>query len=249
MEYNTLFAKSFSRYEQKKFGFTALLGSLIILISIFSVSTFLSSSTNFEFASVNACGSSNTRSPPQESIRIKHAREGGPFISLPAPFSIAEAEEIKQEMKPVCNVFEARSDFCNIDGEIRVHGNSSTIYFASSQVGGLAGNESWRLRPYARKTDLTAMGSVTQLSVKPITANQIAPGCSVNHSVPAVVFSIGGYSGNHFHDFADILVPLYVTSRQFDGEVQFLVTNAKAFWLTKYQTVLKALSRYDNQHG
>ncbi|KAF9602415.1 hypothetical protein IFM89_027544 [Coptis chinensis] len=250
MEYNTIFAKSFSRHEQKKLGVTAFLGSLIILLSIFTV--FRPSFRHLPILNLRVSMRAglamlmfeDTRSSPQESIPIKHAGEGGPFISLPAPF-IAEAEEIKQEMKPVCNVFEERSDFCNIDGHIRVHGNSSTIYFASSQVGGWAGNESWRLRPYARKTDLTAMGSVTQLSVKPITANQIAPSCSVNHSVPAVVFSIGGYSGNHFHDFADILVPLYVTSRQFDGEVQFLITNVKAFWLLKYQTALKALSRYD----
>nr|GLL47539.1 uncharacterized protein LOC109163084 [Ipomoea trifida] len=36
--------------------------------------------------------------------------------------------------------------------------------------------------------------------------------CTRNHNVPAVVFSTAGYSGNLFHDFSDLLIPLYLTS-------------------------------------
>ncbi|PIA35656.1 hypothetical protein AQUCO_03500185v1 [Aquilegia coerulea] len=207
MEYNTIFAKSFSRYEQKKFGFTAFLGSLIILLSIFTV---------FK--------------PSFHRLPILNLR-----VSMHAGLAMLMFEDSSSP---------PQQDFCDIDGDIRIHGNSSTIYFTSSQVGMLAGNETWRLRPYARKGDNTAMGSVSELSVRRITDYQVAPSCTLNHSVPVIVFSTGGYSGNHFHDFADILVPLFATSRQYDGEVQFFVTNVKSFWLHKYKVILEALSRY-----
>lgn len=70
------------------------------------------------------------------------------------------------------------------------------------------------------------------------------PTCSVQHSVPAVVFSAGGFLGNFFHDFTDVLVPLFATSRHFRGEVQFLVTDFNPKWIAKYKPVLDQLSRY-----
>ncbi|KAF5188326.1 Alpha-1,3-arabinosyltransferase XAT2 [Thalictrum thalictroides] len=304
MEYNTIFAKSFSRYEQKKFGITAFLGSLIILLSIFTV--FKPSFHRLPILNLRVSMHAglamlmfeDSSSPPQQGdiikpdiatdvIKqeiaedvIKQEVLGGGLKqetakdvmkqevaediikqNIAKDASKQEVSEdvleqepakdvIKQEVaedvpKPVCNVFEPRSDFCNIDRNIRIHGNSSTIYFTSSQMGIVAGNETWRIRPYARKGDNTAMGAVSELSVRKIIDNQVTPSCTINHKVPAIVFSTGGYAGNHFHDFADVLVPLFVTARQFDGEVQFLVTNVKSFWLHKYKVILEALSRYE----
>lgn len=69
--------------------------------------------------------------------------------------------------------------------------------------------------------------------------------CNQNHSVPAILFSNGGYAGNIFHDFSDIIIPLYINSRQFNGQVQFVITNKQSWWINKYQNILKKLSRYD----
>ncbi|KAI3858740.1 hypothetical protein MKX03_033693 [Papaver bracteatum] len=142
---------------------------------------------------------------------------------------------------PVCNVFEPRSDFCEIEGDIRVEGKSSSIHFTSST------NESWRIKPYARKGDNRAMKDVTELSIKSFLENDKqaeAPDCNINHNTPAIIFSIGGYAGNQFHAFTEILLPLYLTSHHFHQEVQFLVTNSQPYWLRKYEPIIKQLSRY-----
>ena len=64
-------------------------------------------------------------------------------------------------------------------------------------------------------------------------------------SVPAILFSQGGYTGNHFHDFSDVIIPLYLTSRQYNGEVQFLITDKRPWWIAKFKAILKNLSRYE----
>ncbi|KAK3009232.1 hypothetical protein RJ639_014769 [Escallonia herrerae] len=52
-------------------------------------------------------------------------------------------------------------------------------------------------------------------------------------------------SGNHFHSFTDVLIPLFLTSREFNGEVQFLVSDFRPSWTSKYRKVLEKLSRYE----
>ncbi|KAF8407737.1 hypothetical protein HHK36_006872 [Tetracentron sinense] len=226
MMYDTIFLKSFSRYERKKLGYGALLGCLIITLSLFTVlkpywgplpilNLQLSMSTGLTMLMVQDTSSS---------------------------VGLVEESETKEEIKPLCNVLEPRSDFCEIKGDIRIHGNSSTIFVASSQMGIPARNETWSIRPYARKGDETAMGQVTKLSVKLLLGHEEAPHCTINHSIPAIVFSLGGYAGNHFHDFSDVVIPLFLTSRQFHGEVQFLLTDTKSVWITKFQIILKQLS-------
>ncbi|KAL6007384.1 hypothetical protein ACLOJK_032881 [Asimina triloba] len=138
-----------------------------------------------------------------------------------------------------------------MQGDIRLQGNSSNIFFIPSpQMGNVwAGNmtDSWKIKPYARKGDRFAMGHVTEFSLMPLAAGKFvdAPNCTANHSNPAIIFSITGYTGNLFHDFTDVLIPLFITSRQFHGDVQFVVTDAKPWWVRKYEPILKQLSRYE----
>ncbi|XP_059306442.1 uncharacterized protein LOC132057870 [Lycium ferocissimum] len=110
-----------------------------------------------------------------------------------------------------------------INGDTRIHGNSSTIFFVSTDQLAAEKNIAWSIRPYAIKRDNRAMGSVTNLTVKKVHLSQQIPICTRNYIVPAVVFSTKGYAGNHFHDFTDVLIPLFQTSRRFNGEVQFLI--------------------------
>lgn len=117
------------------------------------------------------------------------------------------------------------------------------MFISSSESAGI--NSSWIIRPYARKADSTAMNRVKEWAVKSVTSGQKLPKCTQNHSVPAILFSNGGYAGNHFHDFTDIILPLYFTSRQFNGEVQFLVTNKEYYWIEKFRKLLQKLSNYD----
>lgn len=105
-------------------------------------------------------------------------------------------------------------------------------------------NSTLFIRPYTRKEDGNAMSRVREWSVKP--SNGIPQiQCIQNHSVPAVLFSLGGYSLNNYHDYTDIVIPLYSTARLFDGQVKFLVTNGNPLWISKFKILLQKLSNYD----
>lgn len=136
-----------------------------------------------------------------------------------------------------------------MDGDIRIHGNSSTIFIRPSSNSNQTNihfisnvNNSWTIKPYARKGDEGAMQSV-----RPFKFSQEMPQyySTQNHNVPAIVFSTGGYTGNNFHDFSDVVIPLYLTSRKFNGEVQFLIADKNIRWTTKFRKVLDNLSKYE----
>ncbi|KAL9374998.1 hypothetical protein Peur_031877 [Populus x canadensis] len=147
-------------------------------------------------------------------------------------------------IEPLCTLM-GRSDFCEIKGDIRIDGKSYAVFIVSSETDILtAENTSWSIRPYARKGDQAAMGAVREWTVKLVTGASDIPQCTQNHSVPAILFSAGGYAGNHFHAFTDVILPLFLTSRPYNGEVQFLITNGRPAWISKFETIMKALSRY-----
>lgn len=100
------------------------------------------------------------------------------------------------------------------------------------------------VRPYARKTDSVCMDHVTQVTLLTSTDTSY-PSCQVTHTVPAIVFSTGGFSTNLFHDFNDIIIPLYLTSRHFQSQLKFVVTDFKPSWIFKYRQILTHLSAYD----
>ncbi|OAY68656.1 Protein O-linked-mannose beta-1,4-N-acetylglucosaminyltransferase 2 [Ananas comosus] len=147
--------------------------------------------------------------------------------------------------KPVCYESSRRSDTCEARGDIRVHGASQTVYVYPMQ-------QEWKIKPYARKHDPFALDYVKQWSIKPFfsgagsaAATPTPPECTVNSSVPALVFSNGGFTGNLFHDYTDVLVPVFITSYQFRGEVQFLVSSLKSWWVNKFILIFKQLSNYE----
>ncbi|KAI9381019.1 hypothetical protein POPTR_015G042200v4 [Populus trichocarpa] len=157
----------------------------------------------------------------------------------------ADAATMNEKIELRCNIM-GRSEFCEIKGDIRIDGNSSTAFIVSSETDILtAENTSWSIRPYARKEALGEKDFARKWSVKLVTDRPDIPRCTRNHSVPAILFSVGGYSGNFFHAFTDIIVPLYSTAQPFNREVQFLITNRKSSWIAKFKTLLEALSRYE----
>ncbi|KAL6627545.1 hypothetical protein ACP70R_031271 [Stipagrostis hirtigluma subsp. patula] len=141
--------------------------------------------------------------------------------------------------KVVCSTDGPYSDTCDVDGDVRTNGTalSVTLVPASSSE-----RREWRIRPYSRRT----MFGVQEVTVTQLGSPQEgAPPCTVTHDVPAVVFALGGLTGNYWHDFSDVLVPLFIASRRYGGEVQFLVSNIQLWWLGKYEAVVRRLSRYD----
>ncbi|VAH71069.1 unnamed protein product [Triticum turgidum subsp. durum] len=69
---------------------------------------------------------------------------------------------------------------------------------------------------------MSGISEVTVTQLDSTSAASPAPACTVTHRVPAIVFALGGLTGNYFHDFSDALVPLFVASRRYGGEVQLL---------------------------
>ncbi|URE39038.1 glycosyltransferase [Musa troglodytarum] len=112
--------------------------------------------------------------------------------------------------KPICSETSKRSNVCEAVGDIRLQGSSHTIL----------------LHP-----------NIKEWTMKPFPIGEPPPRCTVNHTVPALVFSIGGFTGNLFHDFTDVIVPLFISSYQFRGEVQFVVADIKPWWLSDYDII------------
>ncbi|XP_062118908.1 beta-1,2-xylosyltransferase XYXT1-like [Humulus lupulus] len=147
----------------------------------------------------------------------------------------------------ICNTEKSRSEYCELETDVRIVGKTYSVFFVTpSQVMEPKNNSSssWSVRPYARKGDTTAMGSVKKWSISALTNHENVPECTRNHSVPALLFSLGGYVGNNFHEFTDVVIPLFITSRKYNGEVQFLVSDKRIYFMEKYQKLLRALSNY-----
>ncbi|CAO2160810.1 unnamed protein product [Urochloa humidicola] len=149
------------------------------------------------------------------------------------------ADSVEQLRQPLCDTSGSRADVCDLAGDVRMDANASEFFVVG---GGAADVHTYRLRPYPRKGDATSMGRVTELTVRAAATSGGAPRCTVTHSEPAVVFSIGGYAGNLFHDFTDILVPLYGAAARFPAGACLVVADASPRWLARYGAVLRALS-------
>ncbi|KAI3910478.1 hypothetical protein MKX01_034872 [Papaver californicum] len=238
MVYNKIFARSFSHYEQKKIGYWAIGVCLVIAVltsfTVISKPSYLTTSLPIRIAVITVTDTDEKKGETEVAHNVAKKKI---------------VNRMKQETKltPVCDVLDPRFDICETDGHIRIHGKSSSVLYSSSSAEGISstGNESWRIKPYARKTDNSAMKVVNEFLVKPLLENGInQPNCTSYHTVPAVIFSVGGYAGNHYHAYTDVLVPLFLTSHQFNQQVQFLVTDFNPYWISKYKPIINHLSKY-----
>uniref|UniRef100_A0A0E0MKZ3 Glycosyltransferase 61 catalytic domain-containing protein n=1 Tax=Oryza punctata TaxID=4537 RepID=A0A0E0MKZ3_ORYPU len=156
------------------------------------------------------------------------------------------ADSVDQPRQPLCDFSDHRTDVCDLAGDIRMDANASAFVVVVDPPGGATG-PTYKVRPYPRKGDATSMGRVTEITVRTTAAAAAAPRCTTTHAAPAVVFSISGYAGNLFHDFTDVIVPLYNTAARYRGDVQLVVTDGNAAtrrWLARYGAVLRGLSRH-----
>ncbi|KAM3750968.1 hypothetical protein ACB098_04G073400 [Castanea mollissima] len=230
MMYDDILAKSFSKHEKKKLGYGAFFGCLLIALSFctvfkpYLVKLKLSMAAGFKKPMVgDTSGTYSTPLAPLTHLSETNTSSSQETVKA-AEIMTDKMKPVIKKMEPLCDVTKRRGDICNINGDVRIQGNSSSVFLVSSEMSILAGNNnSWRIRPYARKGDPAAMNPINEWSVKLSRRVEISP-CKKNQSVPAVLFSQGGYTGNHFHDFSDVVIPLYLTSRQYNGEVQFLIT-------------------------
>ncbi|KAJ4818112.1 Glycosyltransferase family 61 protein [Rhynchospora pubera] len=155
--------------------------------------------------------------------------------------------EIKKQV-PLCDLSQRRIDKCEIEGDVRIIGRNATVMWVpspESDGGPDYERKVWQIKPYPRKEDPAAMSHVRIVTVKPTDGPDDAPACMDHRDVPAIVFSDRGYTGNYFHDFTDVLIPIFTTARRFQGEVEFLVTDFRIYWIMKYLPIFKNLTKYD----
>lgn len=139
----------------------------------------------------------------------------------------------------------ARPPVCELAGDIRISPKDKTMFFVNpSGAGPFDSDGEKKIRPFARKDSFLLPG-VVEVTIKSVPSPQSAPRCTRRHDVPAVVFSVAGYTDNFFHDNTDVLIPLFMTASHLKGEVQLLVTNFKPWWVRKFKPVLARLSNYD----
>jgi hypothetical protein len=134
------------------------------------------------------------------------------------------------------------SESCEISGDIRINGTSRWVSLVPSSWSSEERQE-WKIRPYSRRN----VDAIDKVTITQLPDQSGAPRCTATYTVPGVLFALGGLTGNIFHDYADVLVPLFVASRRYGGEVQFLVANLgeRPSWPGKYRALLRRLSRYD----
>jgi Glycosyltransferase 61 len=140
----------------------------------------------------------------------------------------------------------ARPIVCEMTGDLRISPKEMSVYLVSSSQESTVFDQNGekKVRPYARKDDFL-LPSVVEVTVKSVKPDSQLPKCTKRYNVPAVVFSVAGYTGNFFHDMSDVLIPLFLTTSHFNGEVQYFITNFKPWLIKRYQPLLSKLSNYD----
>ncbi|KAK3030035.1 hypothetical protein RJ639_038134 [Escallonia herrerae] len=99
------------------------------------------------------------------------------------------------------------------------------------------------VKPYARQEDEDVLKYITPVHI--LHENITPPTCHYTHHVPAVIFSSSGFTGNQFHEFNEIIIPLFITSRHFLSNVQFILIDHKPWFVDKYERIFAQLSRYE----
>lgn len=154
-----------------------------------------------------------------------------------------------------------RSDICVMKGNIRTHSSASSIFLYNSishgnnvsrTIEARKGEDEEdqvlqheKIKPYTRKWETSVMDTIDELNLisKKVNLPSVR-GCDVQHDVPAVFFSNGGYTGNVYHEFNDGIIPLYITSQHFNKKVVFVILEYHEWWITKYGDILSHLSDF-----
>jgi hypothetical protein len=160
-------------------------------------------------------------------------------------FAVAAGEKFEEAIptKPICDFSDLRSDICNMTGDIRTQGyNMSTVFFVPPSNTFVEKEQQWSVNAYSQKMYMYFSKNVT---VKQLRGPQNAPLCTVDQSnTPAVLISFGGPTGNFWHDFTDVIIPLFLASRPLNRDIQFLIINYQQWFLDKFSLIFKDLSRY-----
>ncbi|XP_011626544.1 uncharacterized protein LOC18442774 [Amborella trichopoda] len=146
-----------------------------------------------------------------------------------------------------CNRSSIRSDICFMKGDIRTSSFSSSIILYSGENSSSIVEEEHRIRPYTRKWEPHVMKTIDEISLIKTGEGSVESSklsCEIEHRVPLIVFSTGGYTGNVYHEFNDGIFPLYITAQKFKGEVVVAMVEYHDWWIMKYGDILSKITNY-----
>ncbi|XP_058218496.1 alpha-1,3-arabinosyltransferase XAT3-like [Rhododendron vialii] len=131
---------------------------------------------------------------------------------------------------------------CVSNKPVTIDTGTMKVYAPLSQA--MAHQANRTISPYPRREDKTAMELVSSVHILRGKIHP-PPACDCTHDVPAVVFSSGGFTGDIFHEFNEVIIPLFLTSRHFQSRLRFIVTDFKPQFIAKFSKVLSHLSSYE----
>ncbi|KAI3472210.1 hypothetical protein Pfo_029698 [Paulownia fortunei] len=145
-----------------------------------------------------------------------------------------------------CDRSSIRSDICIMRGDVSTHAASSSVILYHTNGGDdeAVAIQHEKIRPYTRKWETNVMDTVDELDLIVKRDPGIHNRCDVQHEVPAVFFSTGGYTGNLYHEFNDGILPLYITSQHLNKKVVFVILEYHNWWIMKYGDILSQLSDF-----
>nr|AQR57519.1 GT61_4 [Plantago cunninghamii] len=153
------------------------------------------------------------------------------------------------KIEPLCRKLPAAAvDYCEIEGDIRIEANTSTIFVITpdEQISPNS-TTSWTIKPYVRwyVNEYVKLWTVKIVRYSE-SKNNIKLKCRHDnyHTSPAILFSSGGQIGNYYHSFSDLLFPLYATSLGFQRDVHFLASDYQGWWMNKFHEILNLLTSH-----
>ncbi|BAF08626.1 beta-1,2-xylosyltransferase XYXT1-like isoform X2 [Oryza sativa Japonica Group] len=180
--------------------------------------------------SAGGSDSLSKESPPQS-----QEGDGGTAESGAEPYIKCTAQsDIK-----ICDLSNPRFDICELCGDARTIGQSSTVVYVPQNRA--SNGEEWIIRAQSRKH----LPWIKKVTIKSVNSSEPEPICTSKHHIPAIVFALGGLTANVWHDFSDVLVPLFLTARQFNRDVQLIITNNQPWFIKKYSAIFSRLTRHE----
>ncbi|KAK6148118.1 hypothetical protein DH2020_019030 [Rehmannia glutinosa] len=164
--YDPILAKSFSRYERKRFGYCALTLCFIITFSVSTLKphlhplSIIGDAVNLKL-SIHAVEdmllmddtSHNSKPTVGSAANLQMSINAAQnTLKLNDTNAISQPIAIKtQKTEPLCRILEAGADYCEIEGDIRVDANTSTVFVLRRRPTISEPMNSWTIQPYPRK--------------------------------------------------------------------------------------------------
>ncbi|CAK7326157.1 unnamed protein product [Dovyalis caffra] len=182
----------------------------------------------------HACTCSDMR---QQGIEL--SKRNNVFLKYPLP-PPSPPPPPPQSKKISCLRSQRCYDLCTIDGPTVLDPINSTFYLLDPTNSTTVE----KIRPYPRKWEKPVMRGIQEFT---LISGPKSPSCEAQHSVPAIVFSAVGYTGNFFHDFNDGFIPLFITVNSVFHQSQdfiLVISEAQDWWISKYGDLLHAFSKH-----